>query len=89
MKDNSSEQETHDGDDAAHVGDDGEGEVVRVVQGGGVDVHQNGEVGEMVTLTYRMGGVVAEDPTALLRPGAETQHNSHHTHLGGNKNRCC
>ncbi|MPC66572.1 hypothetical protein E2C01_060721 [Portunus trituberculatus] len=78
VKDNGGQQQTHDGDDAAHVGDDGQGEVVRVTQGRGVDVHQHGEVGEVVTLTYRMGGVVAQDATPFLRPGAETQHLSQH-----------
>ena len=72
VKDNSSEQETHDGDDAAHVGDDGEGEVVWVAQGRGVDVHQHGEVSEVVALTNRMCGVVAKNPTSFFRPGAET-----------------
>lgn len=72
MKDDGGEEETHDGNDAAHVGDDGEGEVVRVAQGRRVDVHQNSEVGEVIALTYRVGCVVPEHAAALLRPRAET-----------------
>lgn len=75
MKDDGGEEETHDGDDAAHVGDDGEGEVVWVAHGRGVDVHQNGEVGEVIALAYRVRRVVSKDAAALLRPRAETQHN--------------
>lgn len=74
MKDNSSEKETDDGDNAADVGDDGEGELVRVGQRGGVHVHQHGEVGEVVALTHGVRGVVAQHPAPLLRPRAAAKH---------------
>lgn len=46
--------------------------MVRVARGRGVDVHQNGKVGEVVALAYRVRRVVAKDTAALLRPRAET-----------------
>lgn len=80
MEDNGGEEETDDGDDAAHVGYDGEGEVMRVAQRRGVNVHQHGEVREVIALTYRVGRVVAKDTAAFLRPRTETQDNSYSTY---------
>ena len=65
------QQEADDGDATANVGDDLQRDAVRVRERRRVDVHQNGEVGQVIALAGGVRGVGCQPTAALLGPVVE------------------
>ena len=63
------QEEGDDGDDAAGVSDDGELDLVgRIVEENRVEVHEDGEVGEMVARAFRVSLVGGNEAAPGSRP---------------------
>ena len=66
------QEEGDDRDDATGISDDGELEVeFRVIKENCVEIHENGEVGEVIAGTFRVRLVGGNEMTTGCRPTAE------------------
>lgn len=70
MKRENGQDEADDGNDAAYIRDDLQGDLMGDVQPDGVHVHQHGEVRQVITFAHGVSFVGLLYLASLVRPGA-------------------